>query len=319
MQHLTNPKFGVFLPFYAFHAPTPQEHFRQLKNIVLEAEQLGYDSVWLDDHLMYKEMPILESWSTLSALAAVTSRIRLGTMVTCNLHHNPAVLAKAAATLDCISDGRLEFGLGAGVQEAEHLAYGFGFPKAGVRVQMLREALEVVTALWEQKKATYAGKYYLVKDAVCEPKPLQKPHPPITVGGTGDKLLRVTAQYADRFDWGFLPSIDEYKRKLIVLEAHCNSLGRNPNEIERSCWPSGQILIAPDQSALTEKLAKYKSPNQTLEDYKKYTMTGTPKECIEQLQGYRNLGVSYFMLFFADLPNLEGLRVFAQEVAGKLC
>jgi alkanesulfonate monooxygenase SsuD/methylene tetrahydromethanopterin reductase-like flavin-dependent oxidoreductase (luciferase family) len=267
---------------------------------------------------MYNDWSILESWTTLSALAGVTSRIRLGTMVTCNLHRNPAVLAKVVATLDCISDGRLEFGLGAGVQEAEHLAYGFGFPKAGVRVQMLKEALEVVTALWTQKKATCDGKYYLLKDAVCEPKPLQKPHPPITVGGTGDKLLRVTAQYADRFDWGFLPSIDEYKHKLAVLEDHCNAIGRNPNEIERSCWPSGQILIAPNQTVLNEKLAKHKPPNQTLEDYKKYTLAGTPKDCLEQLQVYRDLGASYFMLFFADLPDVEGLRVFAREVAGKL-
>ena len=112
-------KFGVFLPFYAFQAK-PNEYYNQLKNVVLECERLGYDSVWLDDHLMYKDSTILECWTTLSALAASTSKIRLGTMVTCNAHRNPALLAKTAATLDVLSNGRLEFGIGAGIQEAEH-------------------------------------------------------------------------------------------------------------------------------------------------------------------------------------------------------
>jgi len=229
-------KFGVFLPFYAFQAKTPNEQFSLLKNIVLESEHLGYDSVWLDDHLMYNNWPILETWTTLSALSSLTSRIRLGTMVSCNQHRNPALLAKTAATLDVLSNGRLEFGIGAGVQEAEHIAYGFGFPDLSVRMECLGEALEVITGLWTQEKASYQGTHYFLKDAVCEPKPLQKPHPPITVGGSGEKLtLKVTAKYADRFDWGFLASLDLYKRKLEVLENHCLTIGRDFSEIEKSC------------------------------------------------------------------------------------
>ena len=131
-------KFGVFLPFYAFQAKTPTERIDQLKNIVLECERLGYDAVWLDDHLMYNNWPILEPWTTLSALSALTSKIRLGTMVTCNPHRNPALLAKTAATLDVLSNGRLELGIGAGAQETEHLAYGYGFPKASVRIASWR-------------------------------------------------------------------------------------------------------------------------------------------------------------------------------------
>jgi F420-dependent oxidoreductase-like protein len=306
-------KFGVFLPFYAFQAKNPNKQFSLLKNIVLESEQLGYDAVWLDDHLMYKNWPILESWTTLSALSSLTSRIRLGTMVSCNQHRNPALLAKTAASLDVLSNGRVEFGIGAGAQEAEHIAYGFDFPKLGVRVERLGEALEVITEMWTQEKASYQGKHYTLKDAVCEPKPLQKPHPPITVGGIAEKhTLKVTAKYADRFDWGFLPSVDLYKRKLGTLENHCKTVGRDFSEIERSCWPGGQVLIAQNQKELDEKIAKLKPANSSFEDFKKITLAGTPDECRERLQAFVDLGVTYFMLFFADLPSVEGLRLFAR-------
>lgn len=312
-------KFGVFLPFYAFQAKTPNEYYDHLKTIVLECEHLGYDAVWLDDHLMYNNWSILESWTTLSALSSVTSRIRLGTMVSCNQHRNPALLAKTAATLDVLSNGRLEFGIGAGVQETEHTAYGFGFPTLNVRTERLGEALEVITKLWSQEKTTYQGKYYSLKEAICEPKPLQKPYPPITVGGSGEKhTLKVTAKYADRFDWGFLLSLDVYKRKLEVLENHCEAVGRDFGEIERSCWPSGQVLVAKDQDGLNAKVSKHKPPNMSLEDYKKSTLAGTPDECRERLQVYADLGVTYFMLFFADLPSTHGLKLFSEAIAAKM-
>jgi F420-dependent oxidoreductase-like protein len=311
-------KFGVFLPFYAFQAKTPAEYFTILKSLVLESEHLGYDGVWLDDHLMYNNWPILEPWTTLSTLASLTSRIRLGTMVSCNQHRNPALLAKTAATLDILSNGRLEFGIGAGCQEAEHLAYGFGFPKASVRIERMDEALEVMTRLWTQEKATYQGKHYMLNDAVCEPKPLQKPHPTITVGGSGEKTLKVTAKYADRFDWGSLSSIDEFRRKLGVLREQCKVVGRDFNEIERSCWLGGQVLIAKDQRELKEMISQRKPSGLPLEEFRKGNLYGTPDECIEQLQVYVDLGVTYFMLYFADLPSADGLRLFSEAVARKM-
>jgi alkanesulfonate monooxygenase SsuD/methylene tetrahydromethanopterin reductase-like flavin-dependent oxidoreductase (luciferase family) len=240
-------------------------------------------------------------------------------MVSCVAHRNPALLAKTAATLDVLSNGRLEFGIGAGIQEVEHTAYGFGFPNLRVRVELLSEALEVITRLWKQKKTTYQNKHYTLKDAVCEPKPLQKPHPPITVGGSGERLtLRVTAKYADRFDWGFLPSLDVYKRKIEVLENHCLSIGRDFSEIEKSCWPGGQVLIAQNQSELNKKISKLKPANTSLEDFQKVTLAGTAEECWESLQVYVDLGVTYFMLFFADLPSVDGLRLFSEVVSKKM-
>lgn len=310
-------KFGVFLPFYAFPAEKPKEHFSQLRNVVLECEKLGYDSVWLDDHLMYRDWPILECWTTLSALAASTSKIRLGTMVSCNLHRNPAVLAKMAASVDVLSGGRLEFGLGAGSQENEHTAYGLDFPKLSVRTQQLSEALEIIRQLWTKEKANYTGKYYSVKDAVCEPKPIQKPYPPITVGGCSPQLLlNATTPFADRFDWGYLP-FEAYKRKLEVLEKDCRAVGRGFGEIEKSCWPGAEVLIAKNQKELEEKISKQKPAATSIEEFKKTALVGTPEECIEQFGVYTELGVTYFMLYFSDLPSSESLKLFAQTVVSK--
>jgi len=312
-------KFGVFLPFYAFQAKEPAEHFCLVRDVVLECEHLGYHAVWLDDHLMYNDWPIFECWTTLSALSSLTSSIRLGTMVSCSAHRNPSLLAKMAATLDVLSKGRLEFGIGAGIQETEHEAYGFGFPQASLRIERLSEALEVIRQLWTLKKANYHGKHYALKNAVCEPKPLQKPHPPITVGGSSEQLMRkATAPYADRFDWGFMSSIEAYRQKLAVLEDQCRAISRDFSEIEKSCWPGGQVLIAQSQRELDEKISMRKPANVSLEDFKKTALTGTVDECIDRLQVYAGLGVTYFMMFFADLPSLDGLRSFAENVMSKM-
>ncbi len=292
----------------------PNQRFGVIRNLVLECERLGYDSVWLDDHVMYENWPILECWTTLSALAPLTSRIRLGTMVTCSAHRHPALLAKQAATFDCICGGRLELGIGAGIQEKEHLAYGFGFQNFGERIERLAETLEITKRLWTMEKASFEGKHFSLKDAVCKPKPLQKPHPPLIVGGSSNLLLRkVTAPFADRFDWGLLP-LDQYKRKLEVLEAQCRVVGRAFGEIEKSCWLAGQVLIAENQEALDGKVAQFKPANFSLDEFGKTTLAGTPEQCLEQLQAFKKLGVTYFMLYFADFPDTDGLRLFAEAV-----
>jgi F420-dependent oxidoreductase-like protein len=316
---LTKPKFGVFLPFYALQTRNPTEYYTQLKALVLECERLGYDSVWLDDHLMYGDLPILECWTTLSALAPQTSRIRLGTLVTCNAHHNPALLAKAAATLDVLSNGRLEFGVGAGCQQKEHEAYGFSFPNVGERVEMMAEALEITLRLWTQQNSDFKGKYYTVNAAACEPKPLQKPHPPITIGGAGEKhTLKVTAQYADRVDFGFLPTVEEYQRKLKILERHCTTVGRDFGEIELACWPSGQIIVRSNQSEVDQLISQMKPQGTPLQEYRQGTLATTPQACISHLKRYMDMGATYFLLYFGDIPQTRSLTLFAEEVAGEL-
>jgi len=287
--------------------------------VVLECERLGYDSVWLDDHLMYGKHPILECWTTLSALASLTAKIRLGTMVLCNSYRNPALLAKMAATLDNISNGRLEFGIGAGVQKDEHNAYGIPFPKPSDRIDRMKEAVEIIKKMWTEEKANYHGKYYTVNDAVCLPKPRQKPHPPITIGGGGEKLtMKVAAQYADRYDWGYVPSLEQYKHKMKILENHCNAVNRDFQEIEKSCWLGGQIFIAQNREEIDEKVSQWKPQNVSLEDFKKSSFITTPEECKRKIREYAGLGVTYFMLFFGDLPDTDGLRLFADEAVKTL-
>ncbi len=320
MLVLNKIKFGVFLPFYAFRtAKTGSSSFNLIRDIVLECERLGYYSVLLDDHLMLKKMPILECWTTLSALSSVTEKIRLGTMVTCNSFRNPSLLAKMAATVDNISNGRLEFGIGAGVQKNEHNAYGFPFPSTKARIERMNEAVEIIKNLWTEEKASYNGKHYVIRDAACEPKPVQKPHPPIIIGGGGEKLtLKVTARHADRYDLGYLPSLEEYKRKLKILEKHCEAVGRGFHEIEKSCWPAGQIFIGEDKKELKEKVMQWVPEGASLEDFMRTNFVGTPEDCIKQLQHYVNLGVTQFMLFFGDLPDLRGLRLFAEKIVQKI-
>ncbi len=313
--------FGVFLPFYAFEfgEENTSQLFNHVQKIVLESERLGYHSVWLDDHLMFGKRPVLECWTTLATLSLLTTRIRLGTMVLCSSFRNPALLAKMAATLDVISGGRLEFGIGAGVQKEEHIAYGISFPEARIRIQRMKEALEIIKKIWTEEKASYRGKHYEIKEAVCEPKPLQKPHPPITIGGGGEKLtLRVTAQYADRYDFGFLPSLELYRHKLKVLKNYSRAVSRNPQEIEKSCWPGGQVLIACNQKELNEMVIARKPKSVSLIDFEKLNLIGTPDDCLKKLQVYADLGVTHFMLFFGDLPSLDGLRLFAGSVMKKM-
>jgi F420-dependent oxidoreductase-like protein len=311
-------KFGVFLPFYAFRKQKTSL-FNRLQDFVLECERLGYYSVLLDDHLMLNKMPILECWTTLSALSSATEKIRLGTMVTCNSFRNPALLAKMASTVDNMSNGRSELGIGAGVQKNEHKAYGFPFPSSKARIERLNEAVEIIKKMWTEEKASYNGKHYTIRDAVCEPKPVQKPHPPITIGGGGEKLtLKVTARHADRYDWGYLPSIEEYKRKLKVLENHCDAVGRSFNEIEKSCWPAGQIFIGEDKKELKKQILELIPKGVSLKDFMQTSFVGTPEELIKQLRQYMNLGVTHFMLFFGDLPDLNGLKFFAENVAQKI-
>ena len=311
-------KFGVFLPFYAFRKEKKSHLFNRLQDVVLECEQLGYSSVWLDDHLMINKLPILECWTALSALSQVTETIRLGTMVTCNNFRNPALLAKMAATVDNITNGRLELGIGAGIQSNEHDAYGFSFNSIKVRIERLNEAVEIIKKLWTEKKISYNGKHYIIKDAICKPKPVQNPHPPIIIGGGGEKLMsKLTAKYADRYDWGYLPSSELYLHKLKILENNCSAIGRPFDDIEKSCWPVGQIFIGKDKKDLKETVPQWVPEGVKVKDFLATNFVGTPEDYLKQIRFYINLGVTYFMLFFADTPNLEGLKIFAENVVKK--
>jgi F420-dependent oxidoreductase-like protein len=221
-----------------------------IRDAWLEADRLGFDTAWAHDHLLNQNdlsAPEEEGWTILAALLALSSRIRGGLMVTANTFRHPGVLAKMATTVDRISNGRLDVGLGAGWLEAEHEQYGIPLPPPGERLRMLDEACQVMLALWTQERATFEGVHYRLREAYHEPKPVQRPHPPLVIGGSGEKLtLRIVAKHAS--EWNFNgKSPDEFDHKQRVLADHCAAVGRDPGEIERSvqfrAGPSAAELI----------------------------------------------------------------------------
>jgi F420-dependent oxidoreductase-like protein len=204
------------------------------------ADEAGFDHLWGFDHFnpIFADVAgnVFEGMSLLAAMAEATSRVRIGLMVAGNTYRHPGVLAKMATTIDHLSGGRLEFGLGASGAEIEHTMLGIPFYTAGERIGRLGEALTVCRKLWTEEPASFNGRYYTLTNAVANPKPLQRPHPPIWVGGAGEKLtLRVVAEHADI--WNVIGSVEEVVRKAAVLDQHCADRGRDPAEIKRSVQP----------------------------------------------------------------------------------
>ena len=217
--------------------------YDDILRVWLEADTVPViEHAWAFDHFIPlgpdPTGPQLEGWTLLGALAARTERLRLGLMVTGNTYRYPAVLANIATTVDVISHGRLDFGIGAGWNELESNMYSIPLYQPGERIRRLGEACEVIRLLWTETVANFDGKYYQLKDARCEPKPVQKPHPPFVIGGSGEQLtLRVVARYASI--WNFVGGdVDTFRHKNKVLEEHCAAIGRDPSTIERSIqWP----------------------------------------------------------------------------------
>ena len=288
--------------------------FEDLKRVWTDADRLGYHSATLYDLL---NAPALECWTAVSALAAVTQRIRLTPLVLANLYRPPALMAKMAATLDVISGGRLELGIGAGGGRDDHLASGYPFPSTGTRVEMLEEALEVITRLWGDGAVSFQGRYYSVKGATVDPGPLQRPRPPILVGGHGERyILRAAARYADICNVGFEMDLEEHRAKLAVLGEHCRAVGRDPSEIEVT--HNTRVIIAPTETEydrLVRRLAAGSSADP--EEYRtslSRAVAGTPEQCVERLQRYVDAGITYFFLLFPDPISTEDLALFAREV-----
>ena len=288
--------------------------YESLRHVWREADRLGYHSATLYDLL---NVPALECWTTLSALAAETARIRLTPLVLANLYRPPALLARMSSTLDVISGGRLELGIGAGGAESDHVASGFSFPATSVRVSMLEEAIQVIKLLWSEPEASFEGRFYTLSGAVNEPKPVQKPHPPILVGGHGEThLLGAAARYADICNIGFEMSLDEHRTKLQALEKHCRKVGGDPSEIEVS--HNTRVLIA-ENGREYEKMASRAAArsDMSLSAYKASlagAVAGTPQQCAEQLDRYVQSGITYFFLLFPDPISPESLELFAREV-----
>lgn len=232
-------------------SPAAGHPYAELRDFARGAERVGLESFWVSDHffggpLGVPDRDCLEAWTLVAALARETTRIRLGVLVTAAQYRNPALLAKIVAGVDQMSDGRVEFGVGAGWKAAEYRAYGYEFAPAGARVEQLKDTLEICRRLWTSERATYHGKHYRIEDAVCAPKPLQRPHPPIWVGGSGPRVMRLAARYADGFDLGRRGpagaplSEDEMAAALAEVRQACTD-ARRERPIALSHWVGAEL------------------------------------------------------------------------------
>ena len=305
-------RFGLFVPQGDVPPPT-------LRAIAQTAERVGLHSLWVYDHLDDYPSPeqpeVLEVFTLLGLLAGWTERIRLGSLVLCDGYRNPALTAKMAATFDVLSGGRLEFGYGAGWHESETRAYGYPFPPAPTRIARMEEGLAIIRGLWSGEPTTFAGAHYRVEAAKCLPRPLQQPHPPITIGGGGEKLLlRAVARHADI--WNYFPiPLPAYEHKRAVLHAHCAAIHRDPATL-------GQSLMVPLVTARREKevrdqLEAARQRGGTFA-YDDQLVQGTPDIVVPRLLDYVRRGVTLFILVLPDPTDLAQIEFVAREVVAEL-
>ena len=309
--------FGTFIPqgwkMELAGVPDPVEKWATTVRIAELAEQLGYDSVWVYDHFHNVPVPahetMFECWTTLAAISQRTSRIRLGQMVSCAGYRNPGMVAKITSSLDVMSGGRLDWGIGAGWYDGEYAAYGYDYPSNADRIRMLRETVEIVKLMWTDPDATYSGRHFSVTGAQCDPKPLQDPHPPIWIGGGGVQLtLRVVARHATHSNFGGKP--DEWTAKTDALKGHCKAIGRDYDEITKTWSP--EVFIRETEAEIgTESRNFWGEP---FESWRDGNLVGTPDQVCEKLAAYQALDCGGVVPWASDFPSTETLELFATKV-----
>lgn len=301
-----------------------KDHWGTMTRVARTIENSGYESLWVFDHFhtvpVPTQEPTYEAWTLMAALAAVTTKVRLGQMCTCNGYRSPAYLAKVAASIDVISDGRLEMGIGAGWYEHEYDGYGFPFPKPSVRIGELGEAVEIMRRMWTEDEVHFDGRHYQLKGAICQPKPVQQPHIPVWVAGGGEQLtLRIAAQSAAYTNFG--NTLDEFNHKSEILRRHCESLGTDFDAITRSS--NFSTVCAPTEKEVAERLdwienryARFVPAERAERTRADFAATaGTPEQLVEKLRPWKEAGMTYGIHYFAEAAyDTSGLELFAAEV-----
>ena len=316
-------KFGVFIPQgWRLDLPKNIDSYSQwkiIKEVALKAEELGYNYILVYDHFHTVPKPIpgrsvFEAWTLMASLASITKKIRLGQLVTCVLYRSPAYLAKVSSVVDVISNGRVELGLGACWYLDEFNGYGYSFPRARDRIFMLDEAIQVIKLMWTRPKAYFDGKYFKLNGALNDPKPIQKPHPPILIGGGGEKYtLKVAAKHANK--WHVGGPYEIYLRKMDILRKHCENVGRDFNEIVLTY--GGTVIIDREEKNVRKKFEEYE-PNRIrgtrYEEMRERTFLGTPEEIAEKIEKFKKIGVKEIYLFFPYAYRLTELELFRDDV-----
>jgi F420-dependent oxidoreductase-like protein len=326
-------RFGLFVPQgwrLDLVGIEPARQWRAMLDVARLAENGPFTTVWVYDHFHTVPLPTAEAtheaWSLMAALAASTSRIRLGQMCTCMGYRHPMHLAKVAATVDVISDGRVEMGIGAGWYEHEWNAYGYGFPPAGERLAMLADGVEIMRRAWSEGVATFAGEHYQVDGAICEPRPLQSGGIPLWIAGGGEKkTLRLAARYAAYTN--FDGTLDAFRHKSEVLADHCRDLGRDFDEITRSA--NYNVIIGADDAEVEHRLGAIRAriapllPEErlepTLEMLRNGPLVGTPDRISQRLQELQAVGMTYAITYFPEAAyDTSGIELFTEEVVPAL-
>src|SRR6267378_2714253 len=278
--------------------------FEDVLAIALDAERAGFTRLWLSDHLFLDPDAVntdcLEAWTLLAALAVRTERIRIGTMVTAQSYRNPALLAKIAAGVDVMSKGRLDFGLGAGWKEVEYRAYGYEFPDAPTRVTQMIETLEICTRMWKDERATYHGKHYRIDDALCSPKPLQKPLP-VWIGGTKPRVMRAAAKYGHAFNLTVSASSpQDLPDRLRDLDEACRAAKRDPKTLLRSAFLLACVgkTRAESDELLGRVAAESGTDRAGLLKRRPGLLFGTAEDAAEKLRTYAEKGIGHANIMF---------------------
>lgn len=309
-------RFGVFIPQGWRHDLVdiePEQQWPTMRRLALAADAGPWESLWVYDHFHTVPAPTdeatHEAWTLMSAFAAVTDRIRLGQMCTCMSYRDPAVLAKVAATVDHVSGGRLEMGIGAGWYEHEWRAYGFGFPGIGERLARLREGVEIFRQAWTTGTATLHGEHYQVDGAIVRPLPLQAGGIPMWIAGGGEKVtLRIAAEYASATNFS-VGDLAEFARKNAILDAHCAAIGRDAAQITRSANANVIIADTPAEAAeridaLETRLARFVGQEAAageVRDYRNGTaFVGSVQELTDRIAAAADGGLDYLITYFPD-------------------
>lgn len=302
---MTRIQFGFCMPADKLDKQR-RATFNEDLNRALDLVTGHFDSAWIIDHLQFGNDDMLEGFITLSYMAALHPQLTFGHSVLCQSFRNPALLAKMGATLQFLSGGRFILGIGAGGNAEEYRAYGYDFPPGHVRVEQLEETLQIIKALWTEETATFAGQYYHVIDAHCEPKP--EPLPPVMIGAFKPKMLRLTATYAD---WWNVSStgIDGYRQMAEACERACAAVGRDPSTLRRT-WCGGCVCASTQAEAEAIAGERY-SATSAFDDF---DFVGAPQQVIAQMRPFIDLGVDYFILDCGGFPKLTTLELLINEV-----
>jgi F420-dependent oxidoreductase-like protein len=310
-------KIGAFVPQgwrMDLNGIDKNDQWQTILDAANKIEALNYESIWVYDHFHTvpkpTQDPTFECWTLMSALSQTTEKVRLGQMCTCNSYRNPSYLTKVASNIDVMSNGRLEYAIGAGWYDHEYKAYGYEYPSDGERLKMLEESLIIYKLMTTEEEPKFEGKYYSIDGAINQPKPIQKPYPPLWVCGGGEKVtLKLLAKYGDYGNWDV--DVEGFIHKSNVLKQHCENEGRDYSEIGRTLHTN--VLIANSEDELKTKISKLATYTNIPEDYYyNRPLIGTKDKVFDTINQFKEAGCSYLIAYVPDVVWGDTLDILSE-------